>query len=182
MAFVRLSQLAILQAKILIAEQSLEYGDLTLKQITRDLEHTEQKFNDSDHSKDAQDCFEIETVDLKEQRNTIVQQIDDAVCLIKKLRGELISNGGRPYFGEMTKEMKTLGARLTLLHRLSELPGFSPQKGFTLKTLEQHAGLCIHYKVKSEHCKKTGDVGGFICSLAACHFYDMAKTLLQDSL
>ena len=171
-----------LQADLLVAEQSLEYGDITLTQIYKDLANIEEKFNDSDHGDDAQDRFEAETVALKEERNTMIEQIEDAITRVKRLRAELSKLGSTPYSGEYTKEMKTLGARLSLLHRLSEVPGFSSQNGFTLKTLENHAELSAHFKKKADACKKQGNIKEFISSLAAHYFYAMAKNMLKESL
>lgn len=169
-----------LQAELLIAEQSLEYGDITLKQIHDRLEKIEERFKDSDHGEDAYTAYETETLLFKEDRNALVIEIEEAASLAKKLRETLKEAGSMPYAGELTREMKTLGARLSLLHSLAEVPGFSPQRGFSAKTVEHHLLLREKFAKIADECMKRRSSKDFISAKAAYYFYAMAERILKE--
>ena len=197
--FGRARRIAKLQSDLVLAEQSLVYGEAMCKDIAIDLQTLDAEFdlierecNErmddpqwSETYKCAKAVHEMGILGHAEERIGIVREMDYSKGRIEFLKAELMRESAAPK--QQTVEEQTFGARMAMMTRLSastptsqEGNGSADNFGFTCAA--KHLMHSNGFKESAKAAEKAGNLEDYTHSLASATFYSTASHMLLDMM
>ena len=161
------------QGKLWITEQGIIYGNLTLQQITRDMELCEQTYETSEKKDFDSASREMKLNILIAERISIAEEIH---CLKESSKQSLnyLNGAGKISMVPPDFHQTVLGQRLA---HLNYLPENSP---FAKKTILMHHFKFLEFSLSAEKAKQLGDATKYASLLACANFYSKARLLLVN--
>ena len=187
MAIFHAGHVAQLQANLLLAEQSVEYGKINLEDIGNELKFVDDKLEavrvklgeaESPMYLEAEESHERDTVRLIEERMLIVMEIDTSKSRIASLKAQLKKFGSGPKENLSMEEM-TLGARMAML-TLSKEP--SNMQSFALQSAYRHRDNARRFEEKAKEALKAKHMGAYTHAKSAAHFNYAASGMLMSAV
>lgn len=184
----RAGQIAELQANLMLAEQSLEYGTISLEDIGKEIKLVDDTLKGvtaecSAHKGDAEyqakykaakERHEKATVQLIEERMLMVMEIDKSKGRIASLKAQLKKLGSGPKTNLSMEEM-TLGARMAIVCREPS----KQQQSFALQSAFRHYDNGKRFDEVAKEALESEKVGAFTHAKSAAHFNYAATSMLM---
>jgi hypothetical protein len=181
MAVSRAEKVAELQANLLLAEQSLEYGAISLEEISKELKYVDNKLadviaeskikEDRDKYALAKAVHENATVNLIEERMLMVVEIDKSKSRVASYKAQLKKLGAGPKERPSMEEM-TLGARMAALSLIKPSESFAAQSAF------RHHDNGKRFDEAAQEALEAQRLGDFTHAKSAAHFNYAATSML----
>jgi hypothetical protein len=194
--FGRARKIAQLQSDLVLAEQSLVYGEAMCKDITMDLQTLDTEFEAlkkecNEHKGDpewaekykrAKAAHEMGIMHHAEERIGIIREMDTAKGRIASIKAKLSKEGAAPK--QQTMEEATFGARMAMMTRLpgavDKYKGFGSADNFGFTCAAKHLMHSEDFEKNAKAAEQAGNVRDFTHNLASATFYATASHMLMD--
>ena len=189
-SFLRADKVAETQANLLLAEQSLEYGSISLQDIAREIKYVDDTFQGvreecSAHKGDAEyqakykaakERHEKATVVLIEERMLMVVEMDKSKARVASLKAQLKKLGAGPK-EKLSMEEMTLGARMAIL-ALNKEPAKQLQS-FALQSAFRHHDNGKRFDEQAQKALEAERMGAYTHAKSGAHFNYAATSMLM---
>ena len=167
----RARRIAQMQSELVLAEQSLVYGEEMCKDIAKDLQRLDGEFSANAKGAHEDICAHAE------ERIGIIREMDLAKGRIVLLKARLQLEGAEPK--QQTMAEQTFGARMALMTKLAGIEG-SGAENFGFTSAAKHFLQSREFAECARAAERAGNIHDFTHNLASAHFYAAASRMLVD--